>query len=63
MKGRIKVGQAPVAGVPLQDPMEAEVHIAMAPHGMALTGAELQHQLNSAVGTPAHWFPALFIDD
>lgn len=62
MSGAISVGQPPLVGVALSDPANAEVHIAMAPHGMALTGADLERQLTSSVGTPAFWFPALFID-
>lgn len=61
MDGKIRLGQPPLAGVPLQELSGAEVHIAMAPHGKARSGNELGQQLNSSVGTPDHWWPAFFL--
>ena len=60
MGGTVWVSELAALGVPLSNPLGAEVHIAGAPHGMALEGADLTRQLNGAVGGPPHWFPALF---
>ncbi len=60
MAGEIRLGQTPAAGLGLSNPKGAEIHVAMAPHGKALDGAELVHQLNSGVGGPPLWFVAAF---
>lgn len=61
MVGKVRIGQMPAAGAPLVNPRGAEVHVAMAPHGMQRDArAELQRQLNGAVGGPPQWFPAIF---
>lgn len=60
MSGKIRIGQAPAVGLGLSNPLGAEVHLAMAPHGTALDGDELVAQLNGPVGGPPQWFPALF---
>lgn len=57
----ITLGQSATAFFDLENPLGAEVHLAMAPHGMAHGGADLRAQLNTSVGTPAYWWPALFI--
>lgn len=62
-KKKVSVGDAPVVGAVLQNPRGAEVHVAMAPHGKAYCGEELMQQLTGSVGTPAHWWPALFFPD
>ena len=62
-KGKVKVGATPLAGVALQNPKGAEVHVAMAPHGKAQCGEELHQQLNGSVGNPSFWWPALFVPD
>lgn len=60
MTGKVRLGQAALNGPGLANPLGAEVHVAMAPHGMALTGADLIQQLNSGVGGPPLWFGAFF---
>lgn len=58
--GSLRVGQAPQRGSVLENPHGAEVHIAIAPHGKALTGPDLWRQLNGPVGSPALWWNAEF---
>ncbi len=60
MSGKIRLGQAPAVGLGMSNPEGAEVHVAMAPHGMA-SGDELGRQLNGAIGGPPQWFPAIFL--
>ena len=60
MSGKVRIGQAAANGLGLSNPLGAEIHVAMAPHGMTLEGAELIQQLNSAVGGPPLWFGAFF---
>ncbi len=60
MSGRIRLGMRPATGAALSNPLGAEVHIAMASHGMAYSGADLARQLNGAVGGPPTWWVALF---
>ncbi len=57
----IDAGAAATAFFDLENPLGAEVHVAMAPHGMALSGDDLRTQLNVSVGTPAFWWPAQFL--
>ena len=47
MQGKVRLGQHAVNGPGLANPKGAELHVAMAPHGKALTGAQLVHQLNT----------------
>lgn len=63
IKKKIAVGDTPFNGVPLQNPRGAEIHVAMAPHGQAQCGEELQQQLSSPVGAPNFWWPALFFPE
>jgi len=63
MAGKIYVSELAAAGVPLQNPHDAEVHVAMAPHGKALIGADLTRQFGGAIGGPDQWWPALFFAD
>lgn len=60
LEGGVRVGQEPMRGSPLESPLDAEVHLAIAPHGKALEGALLQRQLNGPIGNPAFWWPAAF---
>ncbi|MDH3684118.1 MAG: hypothetical protein OEV40_29715, partial [Acidimicrobiia bacterium] len=46
MHGQVAAGSDPVVGIPLLEPRTAEIHVAMAPHGMALSGADLEAQLS-----------------
>jgi len=56
--GNIRLGQQPLDGAPLDDPDNAEVHIAIAPHGRVLPNADGWRQLNSPVGNPTLWWGA-----
>jgi len=58
--GNIRLGQEPLFGAPLADPHQAEVHLFMAPHGRALSGADGWRQLNGPVGNPSLWWAAQF---
>lgn len=58
--GSISVGEPTFLGFPLDDPEHAEVHLAVAPHGM-LQPDLLPTQITTPIGTPAHWWLALFI--
>ena len=61
MGGKVRLGQTPNAGLGLSNPLGAEVHVAMAPHGQAAGGAGLITQLNSPAGSPPLWFTAIFL--
>lgn len=58
--GGVRLGQEPLNGATLDNPLGAEVHLFMAPHGKALTGPDLWRQLNGPVGNPALWWTAVF---
>ena len=58
--GTIRVGQSPDNGAPLFNPIDAEVHVAVAAHGRVLSGPDLWRQLNGAVGDPTLWWSAAF---
>ncbi len=60
MTGSIRLGQEPLTGAPLENPLGAEVHLLVAPHGRALTGPEHWMQLNSPLGNPSLWWAATF---
>lgn len=60
MNGDVWLTEAPFLGVPLTEPKTAEVHVAMAPHGSALTGSDLTRQLNGPIGNSAFWWTAIF---
>lgn len=59
--GGVRLGAVAANGVVLTDPMGAEVHIAIAPHGRTLSGADAWRQLNGPVGTPEFWWSASFL--
>jgi hypothetical protein len=58
--GNIRLGQPPLFGSPLDDPLRALVHLPIAPHGRALPGEEGWRQLNGPVGNPDLWWGASF---
>lgn len=60
LEGGVRVGQEPYRGSTLENPLGAEIHIAIAPHGKAFEGELLQRQLNGPIGSPALWWPAAF---
>lgn len=61
MRGDVTTGQEPLRGAALEFPHGAEVHVALAPHGMAHTGADLARQLTGPVGNPSLWWGAGFV--
>lgn len=61
MVGKIRTRDVPFAGVRLQEPFTAEVHVAMAPHGRAACGDDLLNQLSGPIGNPSLWWVALFL--
>jgi hypothetical protein len=60
LTGSVRIGQGPSTGSVLEDPLDAEVHLAIAPHGRALSGADLERQLNGPIGNPTLWWAATF---
>lgn len=58
--GRIRLGQDPLSGQPLDSPETAEVHVAIAPHGRLLSGPDGWRQLNGPLGDPTLWWAASF---
>lgn len=61
MIGSVRLGEASFDGSRLVNPVGAEVHLAVAPHGRALPGSDGWRQLNGPVGTPDHWWSATFL--
>lgn len=59
LAGNIHVGEDAPFGFSLDNPMGAEVHLAVAPHG-TLQPNLLPTQINTPIGTPALWWLALF---
>lgn len=56
----VRLGQPPMSGVPLDDPLNAEIHVAIAPHGRFHSGEDGWRQLNGPVGNPTLWWAASF---
>lgn len=61
MAGRVRLGQVAANGVALENPLDAEVHYAIAPHGRAAGGAGTWVQLNNAIGAIPWWWGAAFL--
>lgn len=58
--GHVSLGQTPFQGAyPLSNPMGAEVHLAIAPHGVLLPES-LPAEINTPIGTPPYWWVAIF---
>lgn len=60
LAGGVRLGQVPVSGARLENPLGAEVHLAIAPHGRALSSPDRWRQLNEPVGNPDFWWAASF---
>ena len=63
LNGRIDFNDTPfpaVPGAPLENPLGAEVHIAIAPHG-TVQPSLLPSQIGTPIGTSAHWWLAIFL--
>ena len=60
MVGHVSTGETPFGGVPLQNPLGAEIHVAVAPHGL-LDPSLMPGQIKTPVGNPTFWWVAFFI--
>ena len=60
MVGHVSTGETPFGGVPLQNPLGAEVHVAIAPHGM-VDPSNMPAQIKTPIGGPPWWWVAFFI--
>lgn len=60
MVGHVSTGETPFGGVPLQNPLGAEVHVAIAPHGM-VDPSNMPAQIKTPIGGPPFWWVAFFI--
>lgn len=61
MSGVVRLGETPLNGQTLENPLGAEVHLAIAPHGKSLEGGDLWRQLNGPVGNPSLFWGTKFI--
>jgi hypothetical protein len=60
LAGKVRRATTPFVGSPLLEPLTAEVHLAVAPHGQVdLTN--LENQLTRPVGSPPLWWLAFFL--
>jgi len=59
LSGNVTFTSTPFGGAPLTDPLTAEVHLAIAPHG-ALQPETMPNQLQSPIGGPDYWWIAAF---
>lgn len=62
LSGRVSLTSAPFQGSPLLEPMTAEVHLAVAPHGL-VNPEFMPAQIQTPIGGPDHWWFALFLVD
>lgn len=62
LDGNVTFASKPFGGAPLTDPLTAEVHLAIAPHG-ALQPETMPNQLQTPIGDPGFWWIALFPAD
>ncbi len=63
MVGHVSVGETPFGGEnhsPLDNPSGAELHIAIAPHGM-LDPSIMPAQIQTPIGNPGFWWVAFFL--
>ena len=63
MVGHVSTGETPFGGAghaPLQNPLGAEVHVAIAPHGM-VDPSNMPAQISTPIGNPSFWWVAFFI--
>lgn len=58
--GHISVGEETFLGAALDNPQGAEIHLAVAPHGM-LQPDLLPTQITTPIGGPPHWWLAIFV--
>jgi hypothetical protein len=63
MVGHVSTGATPFGGAnhaPLQNPRGAEIHVAVAPHGL-LDPSIMPGQIKTPIGSPPFWWVAFFI--
>ena len=63
MVGHVSTGATPFGGAnhaPLQNPLGAEIHVAVAPHGL-LDPSIMPGQIKTPIGSPPFWWLAFFI--
>jgi hypothetical protein len=59
LDGRVSMNSTPFGGSRLLEPLTAEVHFAVAPHG-ALDPSLLPDQITKPIGNPSFWWIAIF---
>jgi hypothetical protein len=59
LDGRVSLNSAPFRGSELLEPLTAEVHLAVAPHGQ-VDPALLPDQIKKPIGSPPFWWIAAF---
>lgn len=59
LAGHIAVGSPPFVGAPLDNPLGADIHLAVAPHGMVQPDL-LPSQITTPIGSPNLWWLAIF---
>ncbi len=59
-EGRVRLGQEPITGAPLEDTTGSMIHLLVAPHGRALPGTDGWRQLNGPIGNLSLWWLAEF---
>lgn len=62
LSGRVSLTSEPFQGSPLLEPMTAEVHLAVAPHGL-VNPEFMPAQIQTPIGDPSFWWFALFLLD
>jgi hypothetical protein len=62
MVGHISVGETPFGDGPiaLDNPTGAEIHLAVAPHGLLIPEL-MPQQMNTPIGNPSYWWVALLL--
>jgi hypothetical protein len=60
LAGAVRLGQDPASGSALENPLGAEVHLAIAAHGKMLDGSDGWRQLNGPLRNPTLWWAASF---
>jgi hypothetical protein len=59
LNGTITMESTPFGGAPLTNPLTAEVHVAIAPHG-AVQPETLPNQIKTPIGDPSYWWLGRF---
>jgi hypothetical protein len=59
LNGSVTLNSAPFGGSALLEPLDAEVHLAIAPHG-AIQPEAMPNQIKTPIGNPTFWWLGLF---